>query len=159
MSIILNENVRAIEEVIIDIKSLVRSQGYIYPLLLIIFEDFHVDPENLHQMDNYSRLNMNEASLLVGFFFQEKIDFTIPESFEYLFFLKKRTYELMDELHKAFHKPFINGRFPQMSVKFQPESGCIKLLKHVLSFLQTLPELAFLNSSEDCSYYSDHASG
>lgn len=119
----MNDDLRSIDDVIIDIKSLVRSQGYIYPLLLIIFEDFHVDPENLHQMDNYSRLNMNEASLLIGFFSQEIIDYTIPDSIEYLFSLKKRTYELMDELHKAFHKPFINDLVEKLTNGFSHEEG------------------------------------
>lgn len=99
--------VRNTDEVLNDIKVLVRTNGYIYSLLLILFEDFHVDPENLHQMDNYSRINMNEASLLIGYLSQENIDLAIPNSMDQLFEAKKKTYDLLEELHQSFHKPFI----------------------------------------------------
>lgn len=98
---------RSTDEVLKDIRDLIGSPGYVYPLLLIIFEDFHIDPENLHKMNYWERLNMNEASLLVGLLIQKPIDFTQPQSWESLFEMKKKTRDIMQELHQAFHKPFI----------------------------------------------------
>jgi hypothetical protein len=74
---------------------------------MIIFKDFQVDPEKLHMMNYWERLNINEASLLVGLLIHKPIDFTQPQSWESLFDLKKKTRYLMQELHHSFHKPFI----------------------------------------------------
>ena len=98
------EAVRDRSEIITDIKNLVRSNGYIYALCLILCEDFHDNPENLHKENNYDRLNMNELSLLLGFLVQNHINFEIPSSLEKLSEIKKRTYELLRELHQSFSK-------------------------------------------------------
>lgn len=94
-------------EVIEDIKNLVRSQGYIYSLLMALFGDFHIDPETLHEDDVHSKLSFNEACLLIGFLLKQKIDFSQPESMTELMRMKEETYSLLRELHDSFHKPFI----------------------------------------------------
>lgn len=101
-----SDHLRTVEEVLSDIKILVKNPGYIYPLLLIIFEDFHVAPEDLHKVDSYSQLNMNEAALLLGYLVQNPLDFTTPKSFDFIFEMKRKTYDLLAELHQSFHKPF-----------------------------------------------------
>ncbi|HLD98850.1 MAG TPA: SEC-C metal-binding domain-containing protein [Bdellovibrionota bacterium] len=103
----MSDRIRTTEEVLADIRNLVGSPGYVYPLLLIIFEDFHIDPENLHKINYWERLNVNEASLLVGLLIQKSIDFTPPESFDSLFEAKQKTRELLQELHRSFNKPFM----------------------------------------------------
>jgi len=49
------------DAIIKEIKELVKSDGYIYALCLILFEDFHNDPEKLHEVDFRNQLNVKEA--------------------------------------------------------------------------------------------------
>ena len=93
---------RSISAVIEDVKDLVNSKGYIYALSMILFEDFHINPEKMHEMEWSKRLSTNEASLLLGFLIQDRINFSIPETPQHLIHLKQKTYELMEELHKSF---------------------------------------------------------
>ncbi len=95
------------EKVIESIKELVHSKGYIYALCMIIFEDFHFNLEELQEIDHRERLSVKEASLLLGFLIQDKIDFTTPESPQDLIQMKQNTYKLMDELHQSFMGIFI----------------------------------------------------
>lgn len=99
-------NLRKTEDVIRDIKSLIYSKGYIYSFCMIIYEDFHIILEEIHKVDFRSRLNKNEVSLLIGFLIQKEIDFTIPESHLDVIESKKKTYELMHELHTSLMFPF-----------------------------------------------------
>mgnify|MGYP001170084809 CR=1 FL=1 len=96
------------KEILKDIKNLVSQKGFIYALCMILFEDFHINIELSHEIDRHSRLNMNEASLLLGFLIQKDIDFSLPKSIENVFAMKDKTYALMDELHKSFHIPLMN---------------------------------------------------
>jgi hypothetical protein len=93
---------RKTEEIIKEIKSLVHSKGYIYALSMILFEDFHINPEKMHEIDPSKRLSTNEASMLLGFLIQDVIDFSTPEIPQDLIHLKQKTYELMEELHESF---------------------------------------------------------
>jgi hypothetical protein len=97
---------RKAELVINDIKNLVSTKGYVYALCMILFEDFHIIPEEIHKTDARSRLSTKEASLLIGFLIQNEIDFSTPDTPQDLITLKQKTYELMDELHKSFMIPF-----------------------------------------------------
>ncbi|MEN8135114.1 MAG: SEC-C domain-containing protein [Thermodesulfobacteriota bacterium] len=98
---------RTAEQVISDIKNLIYTKGYIYALCMILFEDFHIDPEKMHEMDNLQRLSVKEASLLLGFLVQKKIDFATPDLPFDLINMKQKTYELMEELHTSFMIPFL----------------------------------------------------
>ena len=106
---------RQTDTVIADIKALVKSKGYIYALCMILFEDFHIDPEKLHEIDYDKRLSTKEASLLLGFLIQDVIDFSTPDCPQALLDLKHKTYELMQELHSSFLIPFL--------AKLETESG------------------------------------
>jgi hypothetical protein len=48
---------RKTELVIEDIKKLVHAKGYIYALCMTIFEDFHIDPEKMHEINYRERLS------------------------------------------------------------------------------------------------------
>lgn len=98
---------RKTELVIRDIKNLINTKGYIYALCMIMFEDFHIIPEKLHEMDYNKRLSTNEASLLLGFVIQSEINFSTPDTPQDLIHLKQKTYDLMEELHKSFYILFI----------------------------------------------------
>lgn len=100
-------NLRSNDVVLQDIKQLVKTKGFIYALCMMIFEDFNVVVEELHLIDHYKRLSTNEASMLIGFLIQNKIDFSIPEKPIVLIDLKKRCYELIKELQDSFNIPFI----------------------------------------------------
>ncbi|MHB8109438.1 MAG: SEC-C metal-binding domain-containing protein [Syntrophorhabdaceae bacterium] len=50
---------------------------------------------------------MNEASLLLGFLIQDRIDFSVPDTPEHLTEMKKQTYTLMNDLHQSFYVPFV----------------------------------------------------
>jgi hypothetical protein len=95
-------------EILNDVKALVKSKGYIYALCLIILDDFHIDIEKIDQVDIRSKLNKNETLLLLGFLIQSEINVESPDSPFDLLTLKKRTYELMEELHHSTMLPFIN---------------------------------------------------
>jgi len=101
------EKNRTTEQVLEEIRKLINKRGYIYALCMILFEDFHITPEKIQEIDFRSRLNTKEASLLLGFLIQNKIDFSTPNTPQELIRLKQLTYELMDELHKSFMLPFL----------------------------------------------------
>lgn len=121
---------RPAEQVIDDIKSLIYTKGYIYALCMILFEDFHIDPEKLHEMDNHQRLSVKEASLLLGFLVQKKIDFATPDSPFDLINMKQKTYELMEELHTSFMIPFLE----KMEKSFSEEHKEINFRKDQKEF-------------------------
>lgn len=98
---------RKTETVIKDLKDLINSKGYIYALCMILFEDFHINPEKMQEIDHRKRLSTKEASLLLGFLIQDVIDFSVPETPQDLIQLKHKTYELMEELHQSFMIPFL----------------------------------------------------
>lgn len=99
--------VRKTEIVIKDLKSLISSKGYIYALCMIIFEDFHINPEKIQELNLIKRLSHKEVSLLLGFLIQSQINFAPPDSWQDLIQMKQKTYELMEELHQAFTIPFV----------------------------------------------------
>jgi SEC-C motif/Nuclease-related domain len=95
-------------DVLLDIKQLVKSKGFIYTICLIVVDDFHLNVEQMHNIDHRARLNKNEVLMLLGFLIQEPISFDFPNSPFDLIKLKKRTYKLMDELHHSTMIPFFN---------------------------------------------------
>jgi hypothetical protein len=109
---------RKTSEVLVDLKKLIHTPGYIYSLCLILFEDFHLDLNKIHKVDHKSRLSVKECSLIIGFLVQQKIDFTLPESPKETFARKEQTYALMDELHISFNEPQIN-KFKERFDKLQ----------------------------------------
>lgn len=110
-------NSRSSKEVISDIKNLVDTKGFIYVICLILIEDFHYDVEEMHNVDHRARLNKNEVSLLLGFLIQNEINLEHPENQYHLIELKRRTYELMEELHRSFMNPFIEKFKPIIEKK------------------------------------------
>jgi len=99
--------IRKTEAIIDDIKNLVSVKGYIYALCMILFEDFHIIPEKIQEIDYRSRLSTKEASLLLGFLIQKEIDFSTPDTPQDLIQLKQKTYEFMEKLHRSFVIPFV----------------------------------------------------
>ena len=97
---------RKTETVIKDLKNLISSKGYIYALCMILFEDFHVNPEKIQEINHRKRLSTKEASLLLGFLIQNEIDFSVPDTPQDLIQLKQKTDKLMEELHQSFMIPF-----------------------------------------------------
>lgn len=104
----MNNSYRKTEDVIADIKLLVRSNSFVYALCMIIFDDFHMFAEELHTVNTRERLSSKEVSLLLGFLIQDEIDFSIPRSPEYIIELKRSTYKLMEELHESFLDTFFD---------------------------------------------------
>jgi len=98
---------RKTEIVIKDLKSLISSKGYIYALCMIIFEDFHINPEKIQELNLIKRLSHKEVSLLLGFLIQSQINFAPPDSWQDLIQMKQKTYELMEGLHQSFMIPFV----------------------------------------------------
>ena len=112
-----NTPLRKTEIVIADIKALVNSKGFIYAFCMILFEDFHVFVEELHELNYQERLSVKEASLLLGFLIQKELDFSIPDTPQDLIKLKQKTYKLMQELHDSFMIPF----FEKLKTEIQKE--------------------------------------
>ena len=97
---------RTKEEIIEDIRNLVKTKGYVYALCMIVFEDHIVELGTMHKLDLNSRLSIKEVSFLLGFVIQNTMDVSTPTK-EDFFGLVKRTRELMQELHKSFRGKFI----------------------------------------------------
>ncbi|PKP59110.1 MAG: hypothetical protein CVT88_06205, partial [Candidatus Altiarchaeales archaeon HGW-Altiarchaeales-1] len=112
---------RTTKQVIKDIKELINTKGYIYALCMILFEDFHIIPEKIQEMDHRSRLSTKEASLLLGFLVQNKIDFSTPDTPQDLIKLKQKTYELMDELHNSFMISFFEKLYESIKKEHKIE--------------------------------------
>ena len=93
---------RAREEIIGDIKGLVKTKGYIYALCMILIEDFSFNAEEIHKANIRARLNLNEAAFLVRLLIQNEIDLSVPDNLQDLMEMKQKTYELMEELHHSF---------------------------------------------------------
>lgn len=86
---------RTREEIISDIKALIRQPGYIYSLCLILFEDFHVSLEKLGTINYRERLSVKAGAFILGYLVQNIIDCTYPESVESLIQNKELTYKLL----------------------------------------------------------------
>ncbi len=112
---------RKTELVIRDIKKLVNTKGFIYAFCMILFEDFHVFIEELHELNYQERLSIKEASLLLGFLIQNDIDFSIPDTPQDLIILKQKTYSLMQEHHDSFMIPFFEKLKTDMEKKHKKE--------------------------------------
>jgi len=70
------DKTKSIDDVILEIKELVSAKGFIYALCMILFEDFHVAVEKMHQIDYRSR---------------NEIDFSTPDTPQDLILLKQKT--------------------------------------------------------------------
>ncbi|MNK40307.1 hypothetical protein D3C87_589530 [compost metagenome] len=97
------EKIKDTNEAIAELQQLIASQGYIYALCLILFEDFHHDLNKIHQVDPRSKLSVKECSLILGFLIHNEINFAYPETPEKVIEMKEQTYELMDDLHYSFN--------------------------------------------------------
>lgn len=98
---------RSTEDVLKDLKRLILSEGFIYSFCIILFEEFHLDINKIHEVDYRSKLSIKECSLILGFLVQNQINFAIPSSPEEVFSLRERAYELMEELHNSFNAPML----------------------------------------------------
>ncbi|UTA66482.1 hypothetical protein [Emticicia sp. 21SJ11W-3] len=108
------------EEVLSELKDLIQTDGYIYSLCLILFEDFHFNLDKIHEVNHKSKLSNKECTLILGFLVQDEINFTIPESFEVLLNHKEKTYTLMKELQDSLNFTKMN-KLREIFTKF--ESG------------------------------------
>src|SRR5690606_14592318 len=97
--------IRTTDQVITDLKALIYTDGYIYALCLILFEDFHHDLNKLHLVDPRSKLSVKECSLIIGFLVQRPMNLNFPESPEQVIEMKEKTYELAHELQMSFNEP------------------------------------------------------
>lgn len=97
-----NKNESAIDK----IRGLVKTKGYLYALLMIAFEDFHVNIEKIHEVDRRRRVSTKEIAMLFGFLTQNKMDFSKPDTHIDLINLKNKTYELLEDLHQSLIVPF-----------------------------------------------------
>lgn len=98
---------KSTEEIISELKELVHTEGYIYSLCLILYEDFYFDLNKIHEVDPKSKISVKECSLIVGLLVQKKIDLTYPKSPDATFALKEQTYALMRELQTSFNAALI----------------------------------------------------
>lgn len=115
---------RTREEIISDIRDLISKPGYIYSLCLILFEDFHMSLEKLGTINYRERLSVKEATFILGYLIQSKIDCTYPESVESLKQNKELTYKLLRELHDTFLYPqreMIQEMFSNQQMGRSPE--------------------------------------
>lgn len=103
---------RNTSDIILALKELVSSRGYIYALCLIIMDDFHMSLEQMHQTDHSERLSRNEVSFILGLLIQNPISLENPISPFVLQELKKKTYSLMEELHMSTLQPMIDKFMP-----------------------------------------------
>lgn len=96
---------RTTDEVLQDIRILVKQKGYIYALCMILMDDFHINILELDNVNYRSRLSKNEVQLILGFLIQDIVSEEPPESPLSLLEYKKRTYKLFEELHHSTMQP------------------------------------------------------
>lgn len=90
------------------LRNLVNQKGYLYSLLMILFDDFHIDVLDLQNLNPYERVSAKEATLLLGYWVQSNNSlYDVPESIENLLYMKKHTYELLGDLHLAMVAPYM----------------------------------------------------
>lgn len=106
---------RTVENVISDIQNLIKQNGFIYSLCMIIFEDFHVNPEEVQDIDHTVRLSVKEVSLILGFIIQSELNFERPKDDLDIIKMKKETYLLMEELHQVINMPSIKKLYSQIN--------------------------------------------
>ncbi|MBK8383087.1 MAG: hypothetical protein IPL16_14630 [Ignavibacteria bacterium] len=99
-------NKRDKAEIIKEIKNLVNSNGYVYALCSIIFNDFYKVLETMHEIDHSKTLSTKEVAFLLGFLIQKKMSLTIPDYPKDVIQMKENTYKLMEELHWCLMNPF-----------------------------------------------------
>lgn len=102
-------SLRKTKVILENLQSLIQSKGYIYALCLIIYEDFHIYLKEIHKVNHQSRLSKNEVSLIIGFLIQTKIDYSIPDTPLETIEMKKKTYELFEELHISIVSPIFKN--------------------------------------------------
>ena len=100
------------DEVLGEINTLVRKKGFLYALVLSLFEDFHINVYQAHEINYRERLSTKEAAFLLGLLFKEKISFDTPDSPQDLISLKQDIYARLEELHWSFN----NGFFEKMKL-------------------------------------------
>ena len=93
---------RTKEEIIEDIRNLVKTKGYIYALCMILIEDFSFNAEEIHKANVDARLSLNEAAYLVRLLIQDEVNFSAPDKLQDLMRLKQETYEFLKELEGSF---------------------------------------------------------
>lgn len=109
--------IRTSNQILIDLKALIYTDGYIYALCLILFEDFHHNLDKLHLVDPHSKLSVKECSLIIGFLVQRPLNLNFPESPEDVIDMKEKTYELAQELQRSLNSPQFNRMSEMMELK------------------------------------------
>lgn len=93
------------DQVINDIISVTKKDGFIYALLMIIRRDNFSAIEECHLINHRDVLISEELKLLIGFWMQnEDCLKNYPSDLQQLSNLKREVLLLMDELHKSFVK-------------------------------------------------------
>lgn len=92
-----------------DLRKLIKNEGYFYSLLMILFNDFHIIPEQILKINYYKKLSTKEVSLILGLLVKEGINLNYPKSPTELFSMKKKTYKLMTDLHNSLNIPIFQS--------------------------------------------------
>lgn len=101
-------NIPDTSEVISKLKELIHSRGYIYALCMILYEDFHLNLDQIHKVNYREKLSVKECALILGFLVKDKINLSYPNAPDDLIHYKEKTYELMKELHYSFNSTQFN---------------------------------------------------
>lgn len=97
---------RTKEDVLADIQYLVKEEGFIYTISLILLRDLFIDPSESADIDWRDRISYQEASFLVGLLIKEPLNLEIPHPDNVETQIGK-TYQLFKELHDTHIQPFI----------------------------------------------------
>jgi len=91
-------------DILEDIKALVKEKWYIYIALFISLKDFYWLSKNLWEESQGSQytLNTSEISLLYWFICQNELNFEYPDSVKEFDIMVSRTYFLFHNLHNSF---------------------------------------------------------
>lgn len=108
------------DQIILELKSLMASKGYVYSLCLLLFDEFQVIADQIHEQNPYQQLSMNEALLLVGFLVQKELDLSVPDSPQALMKMRRETKELLRELHSSYGNPFLKAMASISSENSEP---------------------------------------
>lgn len=102
----MKKETRKQEEIINDIRDMVKSPGYIVALCMTLFEDHHIFIEEADRVNVRERLSTKEASFLISQFLQIETLISDPNSPEDILEYKNKTSELFKELHLSYITPY-----------------------------------------------------
>lgn len=102
----MNLDIKTINTTFQALSDLAKSQGYLYVLLFVIEEDIFVPISQIKESNPRTRISVKEAAMLLGLIVKGNPNILDePKDIHSFFKLRKETYQLLNDLHRAMNEP------------------------------------------------------